>query len=140
MTDGHVPLLTRAGIWPLARAGGGVGAFRVPAPGLAYTDYAWSIKPSVNAIFIVGLSVAGHAVTGLDSGEGDALADVLTLPPALWVLATSLLAATIIHGDRFKWDYPLTWVWDGSVRRGRAVRRAVPGHAPAPGRRGAASG
>jgi hypothetical protein len=27
------------------------------------------------------------------------------------VLASSLLAATIIHEDRFKWDYPLTWVW-----------------------------
>ena len=33
------------------------------------------------------------------------------LPPALWVLATSLLLATIIHDDRFKWDYPPTWVW-----------------------------
>src|SRR5262249_3609270 len=34
-----------------------------------------------------------------------------TLPIALWVLATSLLAATIIHNDRFKFDYPPTWVW-----------------------------
>ena len=27
------------------------------------------------------------------------------------MLATTLLAATILHEDRFKWDYPLTWVW-----------------------------
>jgi hypothetical protein len=27
------------------------------------------------------------------------------------VLAVTLLAATIIHEDRFRWDYPLTWVW-----------------------------
>jgi hypothetical protein len=27
------------------------------------------------------------------------------------VLATSLLAATIIHADRFKFDYLPTWVW-----------------------------
>ena len=33
------------------------------------------------------------------------------LPPALWVLATTLLLATIIHEDRFKWDYAPTWVW-----------------------------
>ena len=27
------------------------------------------------------------------------------------MLASSLLLATLIHNDRFKWDYPPTWVW-----------------------------
>ena len=27
------------------------------------------------------------------------------------MLATTLLAATLIHNDRFKWDYAPTWVW-----------------------------
>ena len=65
-----------------------------------------------------------------------------TLPIALWVLASTLLLATIIHNDRFKWDYPPTWVWTfvyGGVplaipflvraparRRGRAEPQADP--------------
>lgn len=66
------------------------------------------------------------------------------LPPALWVLAATLLAATIIHEDRFKWDYPLTWVWafvyagvplaiPFLVARQRRVAAALPAADPALG-------
>ena len=31
--------------------------------------------------------------------------------PALWVLAVSLLGATLLHTDKFKFGYPPTWLW-----------------------------
>jgi hypothetical protein len=111
MTDGRVLPLTRAGIWVLLVLAAANGVFLYLAPGLADSDYAWSIKPPVNAMFIGAGFLAGTLATGLVLARATRWRTFSTLPPALWVLATSLLVATIIHGDRFKWDYPLTWVW-----------------------------
>jgi hypothetical protein len=80
-------------------------------PGRADTDYAWSIKPAVNAAFIGAGFLAGTVATGLVLWRATRWRSFSLLPPALWVLATSLLAATIIHQDRFTWGYAPTWVW-----------------------------
>jgi hypothetical protein len=80
-------------------------------PGDADTHYAWSIKPPVSAAFIGAGFLAGTLATGLVLFAATRWRSLSTLPPALWVLATTLLAATLIHNDRFKWDYPPTWVW-----------------------------
>jgi hypothetical protein len=77
----------------------------------ADTDYAWSIRPAVNATFIGAGFLAGTLATGLVLRFATRWRSFSLLPPALWVLATSLFAATIIHADRFRWDYPPTWVW-----------------------------
>jgi hypothetical protein len=63
-------------------------------------------RPFIGAGFL-----AGTLATGLVLWRATRWRAFSLLPPALWVLATSLLAATIVHGDRFKWGYPLTWVW-----------------------------
>jgi hypothetical protein len=73
--------------------------------GRAETEYAWSIEPPVNAVFIGAGFLAGTLATGL-------------------VLASSLLLATIIHNDRFRWDYPPTWV-ARSCRRPRGGRASA---------------
>ena len=65
----------------------------------------------MNAAFIGAGFLAGTLATGLVLWRATRWRSFSLLPPALWVLATTLLAATIIHEDRFKWDYPLTWVW-----------------------------
>jgi hypothetical protein len=109
--EGRVLGLTRAGIWVLLVLAAANGVFLYVLPGLADTDYAWSIKPPVNAMFIGAGFLAGTLATGLVLATATRWRSFSTLPPALWVLATSLLAATIIHADRFAWDYPLTWVW-----------------------------
>ena len=109
--DGRVLGLTRAGIWVLFALAAANGVFLYFLPGLADTDYAWSIKPPVNAMFIGAGFLAGTLATGLVLAFATRWRTFSTLPPALWVLATTLLAATIIHNDRFKWDYPPTWVW-----------------------------
>jgi hypothetical protein len=78
---------------------------------LSDTDYAWSIKPPISGAFIGAGFMAGTLATGLVLWKATRWRSFALLPPALWVLASSLLASTIIHQDRFKWDYPPTWVW-----------------------------
>jgi hypothetical protein len=109
--DDRVLGLTRAGIWILLVLAAANGLFLYFLPGLADSDYAWSIKPPVNAAFIGAGFLAGTLATGLVLATATRWRTFSTLPPALWVLATTLLAATIIHRDRFRWDYPPTWVW-----------------------------
>jgi hypothetical protein len=109
--DGRVRGLTRVGVWVLLVLAAANGMFLYFLPGLADAHYAWSIKPPVNAAFIGAGFLAGTLATGLVLATATRWRTFSTLPPALWVLASTLLAATIIHEDRFRWDYPPTWVW-----------------------------
>jgi hypothetical protein len=108
---GRVLGLTRAGIWVLAILAAANGVFLYFLPGSADTDYAWAIQPPVNAAFIGAGFLAGTLATGLVLAIATRWRTFSTLPIALWVLAASLLAATIIHEDRFKFDYAPTWAW-----------------------------
>jgi hypothetical protein len=108
---GSVLPLTRAGIWILLVLAALNGLFLYLAPAQAEDHYAWSIVPPVNAAFIGAGFLAGTVATGLVLAFASRWRTFSTLPIALWVLAASLLAATIIHNDRFKFDYPPTWVW-----------------------------
>ena len=108
---GRLLALTRAGIWVLFVLATANGLFLYFLPSRAATDYAWSIKPPVSAAFIGAGFLAGTLATGLVLFGTRRWRSLQTLPVALWVLATALLAATLIHHDRFKFDYPPTWVW-----------------------------
>src|SRR3954447_18398749 len=110
-TRGSILPLTRAGVWLLFVLALANGAFLFFLPSHALTDYAWSIKPPVNAAFIGAGFLAGTLATGLVLFGTTRWRSLQTLPPALWVLATTLAAATIVHHDKFKWDYPPTWGW-----------------------------
>ena len=109
--QGRVLGLTRAGVWVLLVLAAANGLFLYVFPGRADADYAWSIRPAVNAGFIGAGFLAGTLATGLVLQRATRWRSFALLPPALWVLASALLAATIIHADRFKWDYPPTWLW-----------------------------
>src|SRR3954449_6430848 len=108
---GRLLALTRVGIWVLFVLAAANGLFLYFVPGRADTDYAWAIKPGVNAAFIGAGFLAGTLATGLVLAYATRWRTFSTLPIALWVLATSLFTATLIHNDRFKFDYPPTWVW-----------------------------
>jgi hypothetical protein len=110
-TRGAVLPLTRLGVWVLFVLAAANGLFLYFAADLSDTDYAWSIKPAISGAFIGAGFMAGTLATGLVLWKATRWRSFALLPPALWVLASSLLAATIIHHDRFKWDYPPTWVW-----------------------------
>jgi hypothetical protein len=111
VNPGRILPATRAGVWILFVLALANGAFLYLAPGEADTRYAWSIKPPVNAAFIGAGFLAGTLATGLVLFAAQRWRSLSRLPPALWVLATTLLAATIIHHDRFKFDYAPTWLW-----------------------------
>src|SRR3954462_760426 len=108
---GRLLALTRAGVWVLFVLAAANGLFLYLLPAQADAHYAWSIKPPVNAAFIGAGFLAGTVATALVLFGTRRWRSLQTLPPALWVLATALAAATVIHHDRFKFDYPPTWVW-----------------------------
>jgi len=108
---GRLLALTRAGVWVLFVLAAANGLFLYLLPAQADTHYAWSIKPPVSAAFIGAGFLAGTLATALVLFATRRWRSLQTLPPALWVLATSLALATIIHHDRFKFGYPPTWVW-----------------------------
>src|SRR3954447_17002131 len=109
-TRGRVLGLTRFGVWVLLLLAAANGLFLYLVPARAQFDYAWSIKPPVNAAFIGAGFLAGTLATAL-ALRARRWREFSLLPPALWVLATSLFAATLIHHDRFKFHYAPTWVW-----------------------------
>jgi hypothetical protein len=108
---GSVLPLTRVGVWLLFVLALANGAFLFFLPSHALTDYAWSIKPPVNAAFIGAGFLAGTLATGLVLFGTTRWRSLQMLPPALWVLATTLAVATFVHHDKFKFGYPPTWGW-----------------------------
>jgi hypothetical protein len=110
-TEGRILWSTRVGVWVLLVLALANGVFLYFLPGRSDTDYAWAIKPAVNGAFIGAGFLAGTLATGLVLFAATRWRSLQTLPPALWVLATTLLIATLIHTDRFKWDYAPTWAW-----------------------------
>ncbi len=110
-TPGRIRPLTRTGIWILFVLALANGVFLYCFPSQAFAHYAWAIKPPVNAAFIGAGFLAGTLATGLVLFATTRWRNLQTLPPALWVLATLLALATAIHNDKFKFDYPPTWVW-----------------------------
>jgi hypothetical protein len=99
------------GVWVLFVLALANGAYLYLVPGRADADYAWSIKLPVNAAFLGAGFLAGTLATGLVLFATTRWRSLETLPPALWVLATTLLVATLVHNDLFKWDFAPTWVW-----------------------------
>lgn len=108
---GRILPATRTGVWVLFVLALANGAYLYLTPASAATDYAWPIRPPVNAAFLGAGFLAGTLATALVLFATRRWRSLETLPPALWVLATTLLIATLIHADRFKWDFPPTWVW-----------------------------
>jgi len=96
------------GLLVLAIANGG---FLYLAPSRAETDYAWSISPPINAAFLGAGYLAGTVATALVVFVARWWRSLRVLPLPLAALSLSLLAATAIHADRFRWDFAPTWLW-----------------------------
>lgn len=87
------------------------GGFLFFLPSLAKTHYAWPIQPSINAAFMGAGYLAGMVATGLALFSARYWRSIRALFPGFFVLGLTLFVATVLHAGRFKWDYPLTWVW-----------------------------
>jgi hypothetical protein len=103
--------LSRAGVVVLLVLAAANGLFLYLFPGQAKAHYAWSISPPASAAFLGAGFLAGTVPTAIVVFATERWRSLRTLPWALFVLAVSLLIATIVHNDRFKWTYPPTWGW-----------------------------
>jgi hypothetical protein len=101
---------TRLGIGILLVLAIANGAFLYLFPSQAEANYAWAIVPPVSAAFMGAGYIGGILATAL-AVTSRSFAPVRPLVPALCVLGVILFAATMIHADRFRWDFPATWVW-----------------------------
>jgi hypothetical protein len=109
--DGRLLRSTRlavAGLLVLAILNAG---FLYFLPAHADTGYAWAIVPPVSAAFLGAGYLAGVVATALVVFAAQRWRSIQPLAVALFVLSIGLLAATLLHTDRFKWEYVPTWVW-----------------------------
>ena len=82
-------------------------------PGHAATGYAWAIRPPISAAFLGAGYLAGVVATALAVLAARRWRSIQPLAVALVTLSLALLAATLLHTDRFRWGYPPTWAWTG---------------------------
>jgi hypothetical protein len=143
--SGRLLAISRAGVVVLLVLAVANGAFLYLLPAHAQTDYAWRVAPAVNAAFLGAGYLAGTLATALVVFATRWWRSLRVLALPLVVLSVLLLAATLLHADRFRWDYPPTWLWTAVyavVPFGvaelwrRQERTAPPAPSPHPGLRG----
>ncbi len=143
--DGALHAVSRAGVVILLVLAVFNGAFLYGLPALTGAEYAWLIATPINAAFLGAGYLAGTVATALVVFAARSWRSLRVLPLPLVVLAVGLLAATLLHADKFRWDYPLTWVWTAvyavvpfgvAVLWRRQERAASPAPAFHPGLRG----
>jgi hypothetical protein len=103
--------LSRAGVVILLVLAAANGLFLYFFPAQAKAHYAWAIAPPISAAFLGAGFLAGTVPTAIVVFGTERWRSLRTLPPALFVLAVTLLIATLVHNDRFRWGYPPTWGW-----------------------------
>jgi hypothetical protein len=108
---GRLLEVSRAGVVVLLVLAVANGAFLYFLPAHAQSDYAWRVVPPVNAGFLGAGYLAGTLATALVVFATRSWRSLRVLPLPLVVLSVTLLAATLLHTDRFRWDYPPTWLW-----------------------------
>jgi hypothetical protein len=104
---------TRAGIGVLLALAILNAGFLYFLPAQAATGYAWAIRPAISAAFLGAGYLAGVVATALAVFTAQRWRSIQPLAVALVTLSVGLLAATLLHTDRFRWGYPPTWVWTG---------------------------
>lgn len=110
---GRMQRSTRAGVAVLLGLAILNAGFLYFLPAHAATGYAWAIRPPISAAFLGAGYLAGVVATALTVFVASRWRSIQPLAIALVTLSIGLLAATLLHTDRFRWSYPPTWVWTG---------------------------
>lgn len=108
--DPILPLVRRS-VWLLLVLAGANGAYLYLVPSEAAENYAWPVKPAATAAFMGAGYLAGLVAAYLAIFRARHWRSVYALVPAFICLSVLLLAATLIHADRFRWGFPPTWIW-----------------------------
>lgn len=87
------------------------GVFLYFLPWLAEPGYAWPIRPPVSAAFMGAGYLSGVVSTTLALFAVRYWRSIWGLMWPFFTIGSTELLATIIHADRFRWGYWLTWVW-----------------------------
>jgi hypothetical protein len=87
------------------------GVFLYFLPARAETEYAWAIRPPVNAAFMGAGYLSGVLATGLGLFAVRYWRSVWSQFWSFFAITSVELLATILHADRFRWDYWPTWLW-----------------------------
>ena len=109
--DGRLRRSTRAAVGGLLVLAILNAVFLYGFPGQAAHYYAWNITPAASAAFRGAGYLAGVVATALVVFVAQRWRSIQPLAVALLVLSIGLLAATLLHTDRFKWHYSPTWGW-----------------------------
>ncbi len=108
--DDRLTLLFRVAFTPLALLTSIFGPLLVLFPGSTDQFWSWQIKPEMSAAWVgAGYTFGGIAITTmLIVGKWS----VSTVAIAgTWPFSLAMLAATLLHLDRFFVDSPRFWVW-----------------------------
>jgi hypothetical protein len=116
---GDVLPATRAGVVFLFVLAIANGVFLYLFPAEAERHYAWPVTPSIGAAVMGAGYLAGCLGSGLAAFAASHFRSFRSVLPGFVVLSATMLAATLVHEDRFRWDYPPTIVWT-------AVYAAIP--------------
>jgi hypothetical protein len=109
--SGGMQRSTRAGVGVLLCLAILNAGFLYFLPARAATSYAWAIRPPISAAFLGAGYLAGVVATALAVLVARRWRSIQPLAVALVTLSVGLLAATLLHTDRFRWGYPPTWAW-----------------------------
>jgi hypothetical protein len=104
---------TRAGVVLLLTLALANGVFLYLVPSHAEADYAWAVTPPITPAFMGAGYLAGCVATALVACVARSWRSLRMLALPLLVLAMTMLAATLLHADRFRWGYAPTWIWTG---------------------------
>lgn len=87
------------------------GVFLYFFPSRADTGYAWPIRPPVNAAYMGAGYLGGGLTIVVVLWLLPSWRAVRAAVPGIAALAALMFVATLVHRDRFDWDFPPTWLW-----------------------------
>jgi hypothetical protein len=103
--------LTSRSQWILLILAAANGGFLYFMPASAEEGYAWAIKPGINAAFMGAGYLAGLVASVLGLYFARRWRSVRALVMPFFALGVVMTLATLMHEDRFRWGYWLTWLW-----------------------------
>jgi hypothetical protein len=103
--------IVRLAFWPVLFLSIANGAYLYFFSSHAAEGYAWPVRPAASAAFMGAGYLAGVVSAVMSIFGARYWRSLNALIPGFTALAVVLSAATFIHADRFRWDYPLTWGW-----------------------------
>ena len=109
--SGRLLPFVRRSLWVTLLLAMANGAFLYFAPSRAETDYAWPIRPPLSAAFMGAGYLSGMISVGLSLFVARYWRSLRMLVWPFFFFGLALLLTTLMHRDRFRWDYPPTWLW-----------------------------